>query len=200
VSIDGGPATTIDTAGPAAVGSAGLASEPVFSASNLAPGPHTLVITVTGTTNSGGAFVVVDAFDVTGGTSAASATTRVEDTDPAVNYTGTDWTHGNFPQATNGTFAESHFAGNSVTFTFTGTGVSWIGFKASNNGIARVSVDGAFVTNVDSYGPDPVFQPILFTTSGLAPGQHTLTIEVTQTKNPASSDTWVLVDAFDVTP
>jgi len=63
VSIDGGPATQVDTAGPVAPGSTGLASEPVFTASGLADGTHTLVITVTGTSNSGGAHIAVDAFD-----------------------------------------------------------------------------------------------------------------------------------------
>lgn len=55
------------TAEPAAAapGSPGLASEPVFAASGLTAGTHTLVITVTGTTNSDGAHVIVDAFDVT---------------------------------------------------------------------------------------------------------------------------------------
>ena len=65
VAIDGGAAGEVNTAGSAAPGGAGLASEPVFTASGLAPGSHTLVITVTGTTTSGGAHIVVDAFDVT---------------------------------------------------------------------------------------------------------------------------------------
>jgi hypothetical protein len=64
VSIDGGAATAIDTAGSAAPGSPGLESEPVFSAAHLAPGSHTLTITVAGTTSTSGAHVVVDAFDV----------------------------------------------------------------------------------------------------------------------------------------
>jgi type IV secretory pathway VirB10-like protein len=64
VSIDGGAATSIDTAGSAAPGNPGLKSEPVFSAANLAAGSHTLTITVAGTTSTSGAHVVVDAFDV----------------------------------------------------------------------------------------------------------------------------------------
>jgi YD repeat-containing protein len=65
VSIDGGAAISVNTAGPAAVGSPGLTSEVVFTATDLAPGSHTLTITVTGTTTSGGAHIIVDAFDVT---------------------------------------------------------------------------------------------------------------------------------------
>jgi ABC-type uncharacterized transport system ATPase component len=37
----------------------------VFTASGLAAGTHTLVITVTGTTTSSGGQIIVDAFDVT---------------------------------------------------------------------------------------------------------------------------------------
>jgi hypothetical protein len=65
VTIDGGAAISVDTAGAAAPGSPGLASEVVFTASGLGAGSHTMVITVTGTTVSGGAHIVVDAFDVT---------------------------------------------------------------------------------------------------------------------------------------
>jgi hypothetical protein len=65
VSIDGGAPTTVNTAGPNAPGS--LSSEPVFSASGLATASHTIFITVTGMSSSGGAYVAVDAFDVTGG-------------------------------------------------------------------------------------------------------------------------------------
>jgi Hypothetical glycosyl hydrolase family 15 len=65
VSIDGGPATSVDTAGASAPGSPGLASETVFTASGLASGSHSLAISVTGATTSGGTHVAVDAFDVT---------------------------------------------------------------------------------------------------------------------------------------
>ena len=64
VSIDGGPEVSIDTAGPAAPGTTGLKSEPVFRAAGLAAGSHTLTIKVAGTTSTSGAHVVVDAFDV----------------------------------------------------------------------------------------------------------------------------------------
>jgi len=65
VSVDGGAMISIDTAGPAVPGSPGLASEVVLTTSGLAAGTHTLNITVTGSSSSGGAHIVVDAFDVT---------------------------------------------------------------------------------------------------------------------------------------
>jgi len=70
VSIDGGVPTVVNTSGPATPGS--LTSEPVFSVSGLAADvTHTLAITVTGASAAppglltGGAYVAVDAFDVT---------------------------------------------------------------------------------------------------------------------------------------
>ena len=42
-------------------------------------------------------------------------------------------------------------------------------------------------------------QAVNFTASGLASGPHTLAVEVTGTKNAASSDFIIVVDAFDVT-
>src|SRR5882672_1745071 len=65
VSVDGGMPITVDTAGPNAPG--GLTSESVYSASGLAASNHTMVITVTGMSRSDGAYVAVDAFDVTAG-------------------------------------------------------------------------------------------------------------------------------------
>jgi hypothetical protein len=52
----------------------------------------------------------------------------------------------------------------------------------------------------DSYFPGDVPQGAVFTLPGLAAGSHTLTIEVTGLKNPASAGASIVVDAFDVTP
>jgi hypothetical protein len=195
VSIDGGAAVSVDTAGPADTGSPGLTAETVFTASGLGGGSHTLVITVTGATSSGGAHIIVDAFDVTGG---ASAATRIEDTDSAVSYTG-DWVFLTDARATGGTAAEAQVAGAVATLSFTGTEVRWLGYSFSGGGIARVSVDGTFVGEVDQYSPSEILQAVSFRAL-LPQGAHTLTIEVTGRANPNSVNTWVLIDAFDVTP
>ena len=41
---------------------------------------------------------------------------------------------------------------------------------------------------------------MVFSAFGLPRGPDTLPIEVTGTRNPASRYTWVVIDAFDVTP
>src|SRR5438477_457850 len=100
-----------------------------------------------------------------------------------------------------GTAAVSTIQGDRATFTFTGTSVSWIGYRGPQAGIARVILDGSVVTDsLDLYIPSEGPQEAVFTLPGLAAGSHTLTIEVTGSKNPASLGVSIVVDAFDVTP
>jgi hypothetical protein len=128
-------------------------------------------------------------------------TTRIEETSSAVTYTGS-WTQ-NYTGApggwSGGSVAFSAEAIARATLSFSGTGVSWIGYRAPNTGIANVYLDGTLVATVDTYAPTEQVQAVIYTTSGLSPGSHTLAIEVTGTRNAASSDSLIVVDAFDVT-
>jgi hypothetical protein len=168
----------------------------VFTSPPLADGNHTLTIQVAGLKNaaSTSAQIVVDSFDV------VTPGTRFEETDASVAYTGS-WVRGNLNRAwSSGSASESLSPGAQATFTFTGTAVRWIGLRQNTTGIARVFIDGVFVTEVDTYAPTSGPQDTLFTSPALAMGSHTLTIEVTGRKNAASLNTWVVVDAFDVRP
>src|SRR5947199_88191 len=82
----------------------------------------------------------------------AHAQTRVEETAlPTTVYTG-DWfqSHTERPWS-GGTAALSSSAGSHATLLFTGTGVSWIGLRGPQTGIARVSLDGVQAADVDTY-------------------------------------------------
>src|SRR5436190_483285 len=168
-----------------------------FKATGLADTSHTLTIEVTGRQDPAAvrATVVVDAFEV------ITSGTRREETDPAVSYTA-GWLQGNRDHPySEGTAAVSTIPGDRATFTFTGTSVSWIGYRGPQAGIARVILDGSVVTDsLDLYIPSEGPQEAVFTLPGLAAGSHTLTIEVTGSKNPASLGVSIVVDAFDVTP
>jgi len=83
---------------------------------------------------------------------------------------------------------------------FIGTGVSWIGFRGPQAGIARVSLDGVQVGQVDTYAPAEQLQAVLFSSTGLTADLHILMIDPTGTRNPAATDAFIVVDAFDVTP
>ena len=168
----------------------------VFSSPPLADANHTITIESTGLKNAAasGTRVVVDAFDV------FTPGARYEETDPSVVYTG-DWAQGNLNRAWSmGTVAASSTPGAQASFHFTGTSVSWISTRKNTTGIARIYLDGAFVTQVDTYAPTDSLQKAVFTATGLANTSHLLTIEVTGQKNPASSSAYIVIDAFDVRP
>jgi hypothetical protein len=194
----------------------------MYSITELASGSHSLAIEVTGRKNasSGGAWVWIDAFDVTSTgtattttapaptttitaattTSTTSAPTgtlhRIEQNNAAVKYSGT-W-------ATNsGTFNSgasaklSMAAGARASLTFTGNSVSWIAYRDQWSGIARVYIDGVSKGDVDTYASPSQAKAVVFKVSGLSWGTHTIIVEATGRKNASSQASWVWVDAFD---
>src|SRR6266702_4425418 len=55
--------------------------------------------------------------------------------------------------------------------------VNWIGGRSPGTGIARVSLDGVFVSEVDTYSKTEEIRVTMFTANGLSNASHTLTIE-----------------------
>src|SRR5436309_952781 len=101
--------------------------------------------------------------------SPAAAQTRVEETALATTvYTG-GWFQSHSERAwSGGTAAFSASVGAHATLMFIGTGVSWIGFRGPQGGIARVSLDGVQVApQVDTYAPAEQLQAVLFSATGL---------------------------------
>jgi hypothetical protein len=99
-----------------------------------------------------------------------------------------------------GSAVETTDVPSSVTLTFEGDGVSWIAYRDSGSGIARVYVDGDLAATVDTYSPTTMPQSVMFSVNSLKKNAtHTITIQATGTKNPASTAAWVWVDAFQVT-
>ena len=62
-----------------------------------------------------------------------------------------------------------------VTLAFRGTSITWQGGRGPEGGIASVQVDGGAPTEVDTYAPAQKYQEVLFTATGLADANHTLT-------------------------
>ncbi|WNI32054.1 hypothetical protein [Streptomyces sp. ITFR-6] len=87
--------------------------------------------------------------------------------------------------------------GDTATVTFWGTGVRFICPKGPNQGIAEISVDGGAATEVDLYAAGKVFQQRAFERTGLAEGEHTVTVRVTGRKNASASAAHVVLDAFE---
>jgi len=203
VKVDGGPGKEVDLfARPT-----DEIHTPIITISGLSDGQHTLTIEVTGRQNGEAQsnVVVVDAFDVQPQTTVS----HWQDTDPNARFSA-GWTKAStgFPWSGSGasnppelpvTAQETATAGETVTLPFRGTAISWIGYRGPDGGIALVQVDGGAPTEVDTYSPTAKFQPVVFTATGLADANHTLTIQATGRKNAASTAARIVVDAFDVT-
>jgi len=87
-----------------------------------------------------------------------------------------------------------------ATVTFTGSGVSVVGYTDEWSGIADIYVDGTLRGAADLYRAPGGPQVVVFTASGLGAGTHTLAVQVSGRRNPASGGSWIWVDRFDVTP
>src|SRR5262249_22309399 len=112
---------------------------------------------------------------------------------------GTNWALKTNDHAySEGTVAETIVGGSTATFSFNGTGVSFVGGTCPRCGIMQVSLDNGAPSTIDLYTPGDAPQKTVYTATGLTPGAHTLKITATGQKNPASSYYWVVVDAFDV--
>jgi hypothetical protein len=128
--------------------------------------------------------------------SEAANVKRVEQGDPSITYTGT-WHSNNAAPNSGGTAALSNSADAQATISFAGSGITWIGVKDPGNGLAKVTLDGAQHT-VDTYAATTLYQQPLFSANGLAPGKHTLTIQVLSRQSSHATGSWVWVDAFDI--
>jgi hypothetical protein len=84
-----------------------------------------------------------------------------------------------------------------VTFTFLGTSVSWMAYRDSASGVAKVYIDGALKGEIDTYSSVPQPKYVAYSVSGLTWSTHTIAIEAAARRNPSSSANWVWVDAFD---
>jgi len=164
----------------------------LFTAGGLAPGPHTLDVMPSGTRNplAASSWVWVDAFEVTA---------RVQEDDPAVSYSGA-WAQLALPLSSGGRAMVAVDAGAQASFRFSGPAVSWIGYRDGSSGIAGVFLDGSLRAEIDTYAPVAEIQRVVYTLSGLPPGEHVLTLEVAGRRHPLSLGNAVWVDGFDTLP
>src|SRR5690606_10908520 len=101
-----------------------------------------------------------------------------------------DWEQVDDVSAYEGTLTRSGSAGDSVTFTFNGTGLEVIAPQGSDYGMATISLDGGATQEFTSWyytDQNAPTQSVVHTVSGLAPGQHTVTITVAGEAAPEST-------------
>ena len=124
----------------------------------------------------------------------SSHETRVfQESTPYASYSGS-WGQRQDDQYLGTSAAVSGQRGARVTFTFTGSAVSWIGPEGPDQGKAAVYVDGRLVRTVNAYSGSLRPREALFTTWFPGLTEHTLTIEA----RGATAGEAASVDAFVV--
>jgi hypothetical protein len=175
----------------------------LFSATGLRRGPHTLSIEITHERGPGteGSWVWIDAFDIEDGEpvpgGVAATTGRVEENHPALLFSGRWYPNVNAAHS-GGHAVLATDAGSRVSVGFVGTGVGWVANRDEWSGVARIYVDGQLKTEIDTYLSPGKAATVPYSITGLAAGQHILTIEATGIHNQSAKGSWVWIDAFDI--
>ncbi|MFD5317639.1 glycoside hydrolase family 43 protein [Streptomyces sp. NPDC127098] len=119
--------------------------------------------------------------------------------DGTVTYTGS-WNSGT-GCAAQCFWGDDHWsdrAGNTATFTFTGTRIALLSVRDTGNGIAALSVDGGPEQRVDLHGAIRVGETLQYLSPRLTYGRHTLRVRVTGEHNAQSGAAFVSVDRAEV--
>jgi hypothetical protein len=146
-------------------------------------------------------------------TSSASpdGSNKINDTDAAIVYSrGNDktvnWNH--FQPAPEDYQQDEHssnlvrgggpITGVGLVVNFSGTGITWIGKRGPQYGVASYSIDGGAPKTLDNYNSKQVNQQQNLVLSGLPSESHVLSISLLDKKNAASSGYYQTIDAFSV--
>lgn len=148
---------------------------------------HVLKIEVLGQKNPAAvsSYVFVDAF--------LTDNTKAEDNSHRIKYNS--WRGQKNGNATGGSYRASRAQDAAVKFIFTGTQVKWITAKGPNYGKAEVFIDNVSQGVVDLYAPNQKWQ-VKRTYNNLSNGQHSLEVRVLGQKNPAATNSAVVIDGF----
>ncbi|WP_344118930.1 fibronectin type III domain-containing protein, partial [Kocuria aegyptia] len=129
---------------------------------------------------------------------AASRSGTVENDSSVIRYNGT-WTVAISASDSGGSASLTTETNASAELAFTGTGVTLVGRKNPWSGIARVSIDGVEVAQVDLYAHSSQQKQILWSSNLLNDDAHVLQISRSGQKNELSQGRGINIDAFTVT-
>jgi chitinase len=93
----------------------------------------------------------------------------------------------------------SSVSGDVATLKFTGVQVSYYGAKSPQAGIVGISIDNGTENMVDLYSANRADNTLLYSSSSLASGDHTLKIRLTGNKNASAIGSAAAVDHAVVT-
>lgn len=127
-----------------------------------------------------------------------SSCRRYDDKDQRLVYIGKwekeDGDYNNFGR----TLQKSNEKGSCITFKFNGAGVSIIGKKGSDCGIAKIYLDGELEATIDLYNEISEFRKSIFSKYFQEVGEHEVRLVVDESRNHQSSDSNVYIDAVEI--
>ena len=115
-------------------------------------------------------------------TSDATNVSMIAEDDPGLTYSGT-WQTEASTTYFGGAETYSLTAGDSVSYTFTGSSFAWVGKKASSRGAAQVYVDGTLMATIDTHRSTGLARAVLYRQSWDKPGEHTVLLVVAGTQD-----------------
>ncbi len=203
ITLDGGTPKTVDLYSATTV-----YQQKVWNTGTLADGDHTVTIEWSGTKNgaSTATNIGIDALDLKGSLKQATSTVTppagpttalFEQTDAHLAFTGT-WSASTSSSASGGAFTYVDMEGASATIAFDGTSLAWLAKTSNAYGIAKVTLDDKTCVLVDLYSASTLYRQKVWQTGTLPAGRHTVTIEWTGSKNPASGATNIGLDAVEL--
>jgi hypothetical protein len=98
-----------------------------------------------------------------------------DESNAAVTYTGS-WPMTAFTSDYGGTLRYTTATGASASYTFTGSSIGWVAYKAPNRGSASIYIDGVLKASVSMYSPTYSSKPIAYTFSWSTNGVHTIQV------------------------
>jgi hypothetical protein len=138
------------------------------------------------------AVAVVATTMVAGGQSALANTTVIQDTDAGDVTYSAEWNQCLLPgcpdaaKAPDGSFHWTSTNYADLTIRFNGTSITLFGTKEPWSNIATVSIDGGPPIDVDFYSDPRTESQAVYTSPGLASGEHALVLTKTHRRNPLS--------------
>jgi len=127
--------------------------------------------------------------------------TTIENSDPGVTFAryfsayGSAFSGGSYTYA----YSRAPFVGTKLEARFYGNQVQWIGPKQPNYGKAKVYIDDVYKETVDCYQASGTLSTVIYDSGVLSTdGWHTITIEMVDGKNAASTNYVVVIDCFEV--
>ena len=168
-----------------------LYNRALFTKTGLSDAAHTLTVVVSSSKNrrATGRRVDVDSFALTG------IAPGLNQEQSAAKPVGT-WADLAGASYSGSSAKSSEESTASISYTFRGTGVTWLGTKSTASGKASVFVDGVLKGTADLWAGRTVYRRPVFTVSGLSKANHTVRIVPSAAHGAFGTGNSIDVDAF----